>query len=170
MTENSFKLSFNQLLVFTLLQIVLLVGAFYLGTRYSSSKGPTRDEALNKLFPGAPESVNSEATGKTEDEKSRVSSTPFDKSSATVFRIKSSANSGFTVQVASFSDESSATQVVETWRKKGYLAFLSVEDIPDRGKWFRVNVGNYGDEESAQSFAKKIEEKEHITPQVVTNE
>ena len=100
----------------------------------------------------------------------RPTATPFDKSSATVFRIKSSANSEYTVQVASYPEEAAAVQVVDDWKKKGYMAFLSVEDVPDKGKWFRVNVGNFGDEPSAQNFAKTIEEKEHITPQVVVNE
>jgi cell division septation protein DedD len=128
-----------------------------------------KDEDLARLMPSAG-TVVEEKEEKVAPSEAKPTATPFDKSPATVFRIKSSSNSEYTVQVASYPEEAAAVQVVDDWKKKGYMAFLSVEDLPDKGKWFRVNVGNFGDEPSAQSFAKTIEENEHITPQVVVNE
>lgn len=181
MTDNQsqLRLSFLQLLILLGVQVALLSGAFYLGARvgggfWTPSKAPVKDQDLAKLLPQSGELVTSdgksEKLGTAPTDANRPSSTPFDKSSSTVFRIKSSSNSEYTVQVASYPDESAAVQVVDEWKKKGYMAFLSVQDLPDKGKWYRVNVGNFGDEAAAQGFAKTIETKEHVTPQVIVNE
>ena len=168
-------MSFIQLLVLLGVQVALLSGSFYLGTRFGGhlwnpAKAPVKDIDLAKLLPAGGSLIMDGKEEKAAPSEVRPSATPFDKSSTTVFRIKYSANSEFTVQVASYPEEAAAVQVVDDWKKKGYMAYLSVEDVPDKGKWFRVNIGNFGDEPSASNFAKKIEEKEHITPQVVVNE
>lgn len=178
MSENSnqLKLSFAQLLILLALQVAILSAAFYVGARFGSrwmnpslASVPQKDLEVAKLFPKADETLNTAsqtdtaATGNTYN-------TPFDKSAGTVFRIKSSQNAVYTLQVASYPEEAAAAQVVDIWKKKGYMAFLSVEDIPDKGKWYRVNVGNFGDEEAASKYAKNIKEKENVEPQVVTTE
>lgn len=175
--SSQLRLSFPQLLVLLTLQVVLLAGAFYLGTRLGggggnlfAAKKSVKDMELAKLLPEGDEGKTISVPDAKKEEGDRTVTTPFDKSASTVFRIKSSSNSEYTVQVASYPDESAATQVVEEWKKKGYMAFLSVEEIPDRGRWYRVNVGNFGDERAADTFAKTIEAKEKITPQVIVNE
>lgn len=163
--NKNLQFSFTQLLLFLVVQVTFLGGAFYLGTKFASSgslsadkKTAQKDMDLNSLLP---------------QQNATPESTPlvntFEKSN-TVVRIKSSANSEYTLQIASFPEESSAIQVVNEWKQKGYVAYLSVQDIPDRGKWYRVNVGNFGDEESAMEFAAKIKEKENVSPQVVLTE
>ncbi len=175
--SNPLKLSFAQLLILLALQVAILSGAFYIGARFGShwmnasvaSVAP-KDLEVAKLFPKSAENQNTEIKNGNTTAGANNYNTPFDKSAGTVFRIKSSQNSVYTLQVASYPDESAATQVIDVWKKKGYMAFLSVEDIPDKGKWYRVNVGNFGDEESASKFAKNIKEKENVEPQVVTTE
>jgi len=174
-SHSQLRLSFLQLLILLGLQVALLSGAFYLGTRFggslfSASQAPVKDMDLAKLLPNGSSLILEGKEEKGPPADARPSATPFDRSAATVFRIKSSSNSEYTIQVASYPEEAAAVQVVDDWKKKGYMAFLSVEDMPDKGKWFRVNVGNFGDEPAAQSFADKIKEKEHITPQVVVNQ
>ncbi len=184
MSEDRKKIQFSliELVVLLVLQIALLSGAFYLGTKFSgsqriSTKGPIQDQEVAKLLPQA-ESISPEVKQELEGTKEekvegnveKKTFTAFDKSTSTVFRIKSSANSEYTLQIASYPDEIAAVQVIEEWKKKGYLAFLSVEDIPDKGKWYRVNIGNFGDEKSAEDFAKKFQEKENVEPRVVMNQ
>ncbi len=177
------QLSFLQLMILLILQVSLLGGSFYLGTRWGSREvsGPyvsregIQDQDLARLLPAAAEGARPVEAAisnlqNSESPTSRPSSTPFDRSSSTVFRIKSSSNSEYSVQIASYPDEAAAIRVVDEWKRKGYMAFLSVEEVPDRGKWYRINLGNFGDEKSAQDYARTIEEKEHVTPQVVLSE
>ncbi len=183
MSDSQKKIQFSlvELVVLVVLQISLLSGAFYIGTKFGSSspristKGPIQDQEVARLLPQA-ESPSPDLKKEGEEVKQekvegeRKSFTAFDKSAASVFRIKSSANSEYTLQISSYPDEVAAVQVVEEWKRKGYMAFLSVEDIPDKGKWYRVNVGNFGDEKSAEEFAKKLQEKENVEPRVVVNQ
>lgn len=179
MSENSnqLKLSFAQLLILLALQVAFLSGAFYIGARFGShwmnagAAGVSqKDQEVAKLFPKVQEGTVTEIKNDSPSDKANSYTTPFDKSPGTVFRIKSSENSAYTLQIASYPDESAAVQVVDHWKKKGYMAYLSVEDIPDKGKWYRVNVGNFGDEEAASKYAKNIKEKENVEPQVVVTE
>lgn len=189
MTESKYvRLTFLQLLLFLLFQSALLGGAFYLGMRFpllsnsttTVSSAPVqpkpalKDAELAQLLP------NAKTANNTEDADTNPSSPPFTfqptpakknlNSNTGVLKIKSSSNSGFTLQIASYPEEEVASKVVEAWKKKGYLAFLSVEDLEDKGKWYRVNVGNFGDETSAQDMAREIQKKENVIPQVVASE
>ena len=169
---NNFN--FPQLLILLALQLLLLGGSFYLGTKWSGpskriSKGPIQDQEVAHLLPQA-KPLSEEKEEKKESPGGQKSFTPFDKSASAVFRIKSSSNSEYTLQIASYPDELAAVQVIEEWKNKGYIAFLSVEEIPDKGKWYRVNIGNFGDQKSAQEFSKQFQEKENIVPQVVVNQ
>jgi len=170
MSDNSTAIRFNfgQLLILLVLQVILLGGAFFLGSRFPSGGEKKKvDVQLQSLKPDAESPTLALAEPKAETAPVK---TPFDRASTTVFRIKSSANSEYTLQIASYPDEAAAIQVVDNWKKKGYMAFLSVEEIPDKGKWYRVNVGNFGEEKAAQDYAKAIQQKENITPQVIVTE
>ncbi len=175
--NNQLKLSFAQLLILLGLQVALLSGAFYVGARFGSqwmsasttTKITAKDQEVAKLFPSATDSATEVKDPNTEANPNNYN-TPFDKSAGAVFRIKSSENSAYTLQMGSYPDESAAAKVVDHWKNKGYMAYLSVEDIPDKGKWYRVNVGNFGSEVSASEYAKNIKEKENVQPQVVLTE
>ena len=176
--QNTITISGLQLLLLLGLQLSMTFGAFYLGLRWGSkgaSLGQVEKNAavanpdLAALMPGSStENTNSQNAASVPNDKNY--NTAFDKSNSAVFRIKSSANSEYSLQIASFPQEDAAIEVVNSWKRKGYLAYLSVQDIPEQGKWYQVRIGNYGDEEAAKKEAQKIEEKEKVTPQVVSTQ
>ncbi|MBK7629670.1 MAG: SPOR domain-containing protein [Ignavibacteriales bacterium] len=61
----------------------------------------------------------------------------------------------YVVQVASFRASSISENEAGKFRNKGYNAFVEVAEIPNRGKWYRVRVGNFSTKEEAQSFIDK---------------
>lgn len=82
-------------------------------------------------------------------------------------RVKSAHNSKYTVQVGSFPTPEEASSSVEKWKQKGYDAFMSVAEIPNRGTWYRVRVGSFGNKQDAQSYVQQIKTKEKILALVV---
>lgn len=61
----------------------------------------------------------------------------------------------FVVQVAAFRSISISENEAGKYRNKGYNAFVEAAEIPDRGTWYRVRVGNFSTKEEAQIFANK---------------
>ncbi len=64
-------------------------------------------------------------------------------------------NNFYAVQVASFRSSSISENEAGKYRNKGYNAFVEEAEIPGRGTWYRVRVGNFSSKEEAQSFASK---------------
>lgn len=61
----------------------------------------------------------------------------------------------FVVQVAAFRSSSISENEAGKYRNKGYNAFVEEAEIPGRGIWYRVRVGNFNNKEEAQIFANK---------------
>ncbi len=61
----------------------------------------------------------------------------------------------FMVQVASFRSISISENEAGKYRNKGYNALVETAEIPERGVWYRVRVGNFSTKEEAQDFIKK---------------
>ena len=61
----------------------------------------------------------------------------------------------YVVQVASFRASSISENEAGKYRNKGYNAFVEEAEIPNRGKWYRVRVGNFSTKEEAQIFVDK---------------
>ena len=61
----------------------------------------------------------------------------------------------YVVQVASFRASSISENEAGKYRNKGYKAFVEIAEIPNRGKWYRVRVGNFSSKEEAQRFVDK---------------
>jgi cell division septation protein DedD len=61
----------------------------------------------------------------------------------------------FVVQVAAFRSSSISENEAGKYRNKGYNAFVEAAEIPDRGTWYRVRVGNFSTKDEAQIFANK---------------
>jgi cell division septation protein DedD/nucleoid DNA-binding protein len=61
----------------------------------------------------------------------------------------------FVVQVAAFRSSSISENEAGKYRNKGYNAFVEAAEIPERGTWYRVRVGNFSTKEEAQDFIKK---------------
>jgi cell division septation protein DedD/nucleoid DNA-binding protein len=61
----------------------------------------------------------------------------------------------FVVQVAAFRSSSISENEAGKYRNKGYNAFVEDAEIPGRGIWYRVRVGNFNSKEEALIFANK---------------
>lgn len=61
----------------------------------------------------------------------------------------------YVVQVASFRASSISENEAGKYRNKGYNAFVEAAEIPNRGTWYRVRVGNFSTKEEAQNFINK---------------
>lgn len=62
----------------------------------------------------------------------------------------------YVVQVAAFRSNTISDNEAGKYRNKGYNAFVESAEIPDRGTWYRVRVGNFSSKEEAQKFLEKI--------------
>lgn len=61
----------------------------------------------------------------------------------------------FVVQVAAFRSSSISENEAGKYRNKGLNAFVEAAEIPGRGTWYRVRVGNFNSKEEALIFANK---------------
>lgn len=61
----------------------------------------------------------------------------------------------YVVQVASFRSNSIAENEAGKYKNKGFNAFVEPVNIPDRGLWYRVKVGNFSSIDEAKSFVSK---------------
>lgn len=61
----------------------------------------------------------------------------------------------FVVQVAAFRSSSISENEAGKYRNKGLNAFVEAAEIPGRGTWYRVRVGNFNSKEEAIIFANK---------------
>jgi cell division septation protein DedD len=68
------------------------------------------------------------------------------------------AGAEFTIQVASFQDKSRAEIVANDLKQKGYQPVISPKELPDKGTWYRVFVGDFATEEEAKSLLGKLKE------------
>ncbi len=83
---------------------------------------------------------------------------------------KSATGSTFSVQVAASQNMTEANQWVQTWRDRGYSAFLMVADLPEKGRWYRVRLGTFPTRDTAETFAGQLKAKEQIEAIAVQNE
>lgn len=59
------------------------------------------------------------------------------------------------VQVASFKSNSIAENEAGKYRNRGYNSFVESTEIPGRGIWYRIKVGNFSSLEEAKNFIDK---------------
>lgn len=76
----------------------------------------------------------------------------------------------FAVQVGSYPNADEAHAMVSQWKAKGYSAYLTSADIPNKGRWYRVRLGGFDNKEQAQVYLSKLQTQEHVEAFVVTNE
>ena len=62
----------------------------------------------------------------------------------------------YAIQVAAFSDLSTAKHLVQRLRTEGHPAYISPTDLRKQGKWYRVFVGNFEDKEQAALLLPKL--------------
>lgn len=74
----------------------------------------------------------------------------------------------FIVQVSSFRNENRADELKRKLRKKGFDSFLMETELPNHGgKWFRVFLGKYSDEDLAYKDAKRAQQEYKLNAVVV---
>jgi cell division protein FtsN len=71
-----------------------------------------------------------------------------------------------TIQAASFKDPKDADQMVKKLRDKGYPAYKIIGVVPERGVWYRVRIGDYGNKTEAAAMLKRLK-KEGYEPYLV---
>ncbi len=77
------------------------------------------------------------------------------------------ASRGYFVQVSSFREEERAKAFAEHLKKRGYPAEVVSKVIMNKGIWYRVRMGPYGNETEANQKAAEIKESEKVSPFVI---
>lgn len=73
----------------------------------------------------------------------------------------------YTLQLGSFDSESAALTLQENFKKSGYSARLKAEEIPEKGRTYRVYLGNYTSAEEAEASLKRIQKNHGVVPIIV---
>lgn len=65
----------------------------------------------------------------------------------------------FTVQIAALRDSKLAGEMVEQFKKKGHIAYMSVGKIPENGIWYRVRIGAFRNRDEAGGTLSRLKEE-----------
>ena len=66
-----------------------------------------------------------------------------------------------TIQVASLKDSKDADEMVAKLKKKGYPAYRTSSNIPEKGIWHRVRIGYFKDKAEAGSTLDKLKKEKY---------
>jgi hypothetical protein len=61
----------------------------------------------------------------------------------------------YIVQVAAYRTYDAAEVEAEKFRNQGYNAFIEIAELPDRGTWYRIKVGDFTSVKHAEDFLIK---------------
>ena len=81
----------------------------------------------------------------------------------------SSVGERFNIQLASYQNQAEADQMVARWKKKGYSAFVTSGEVPDKGLWYRVRTGRFKNRGEANAYLEKFKKREKISALVVSS-
>ena len=68
----------------------------------------------------------------------------------------------FTLQLSAFPDKSDAEEFMRKIQSAGYKPFLVASEIPGKGVFYRVRVGDYGSRQAAVEAKTEFEKKQRI--------
>ncbi len=71
-------------------------------------------------------------------------------------------SSHFTLQLSAFPDKSDADEFMHKIQSAGYKPFLVSSEVPGKGVFFRVRVGDYVSKQAATDAKGEFERKQHI--------
>lgn len=74
-------------------------------------------------------------------------------------RETSEVNGRFSLQAAAFATQDGADEFAEKLKQAGLASYVVPADIARRGRWYRVRVGRFDSEESAQQFAAEAQRR-----------
>lgn len=185
------KFTFGQFVTFATLEIAMLFFVFYLGARFGPEiaglAGASSHEARVEAEVETPRDVAAvsprevltytepqaqpvDSTLRTLRAPSTEAETAILKSAQSVVRVKQSDRSRYTVQVGSYPTVKEGTDMVEQWKGRGYEAYMTLGEIPGRGIWYRVRIGNFSSRAEAEKMAGSINAKERSAVIVVAQE
>ena len=75
---------------------------------------------------------------------------------AAIVTKKQPSGSVYTIQAASVKNAKDADRLVAELKKKGYPAYRAVGNVPGRGVWFRVRIGEYNSKVQAHRTIDKL--------------
>lgn len=78
-----------------------------------------------------------------------------------------SKQANYTIQVASYANQSEAEKHVAKLKEKNYSAFFIPAKVKEK-TWYRVNVGLYPTKKKAQDFQKELKTEASITSSIIT--
>lgn len=73
----------------------------------------------------------------------------------------------FSLQVGSFQDETSAQAAVKQYQARGYAPKMKTLQLPSKGTWYKVYIGNYSSREEADSARADVAVKYKGAPLIV---
>lgn len=85
----------------------------------------------------------------------------------TMIRFKSSGHSRFAVQIGEYHDEALATKVINDLHKKGYDAYLVIENPNSYARNYCVRVGAFPEHQAAETLATSLSNDQGMELQVV---
>src|SRR5215470_14154139 len=68
----------------------------------------------------------------------------------------------FTLQISSFQERAEADALIARLTGTGYKPYLVMSNVPDKGVFFRVRIGEYGSKSDAQDAKGEFERKQHL--------
>jgi cell division septation protein DedD len=68
----------------------------------------------------------------------------------------------FTLQISSFQERADADALVAKLSGSGYKPYLIMSNVPDKGVFFRVRIGEFGSKSDAQDAKSEFEKKQHL--------
>ena len=78
-----------------------------------------------------------------------------------------SGSARYTLQISSFQDRTQADAFAASLTAAGYPAYVTTSEVPDKGTFYRVRLGKYGDYDAAvagkDAFEKKVGKIAYVT-------
>jgi DedD protein len=75
---------------------------------------------------------------------------------------KEARKSRFTLQISSFQDRAEADSLIGRLTSSGYKPYIVMSNVPDKGIFFRVRIGEYPSRSDALDAKSDFEKKQHL--------
>jgi DedD protein len=132
----------------------------------SVASGVADDEADDEEKPAEPKKPAAAEPKKPEVAAARAPALPAARpqvvQQASAAKKPDATASHFTLQLSAFPDKSDAEEFMHKIQSAGYKPFLVASEIPGKGVFYRVRVGDYGSRQSAVDAKAEFERKQRI--------
>ena len=92
------------------------------------------------------------------------------RSTGLVEKAEAGHEGAYQLQVSSFQSETEGQKFASELRARGHRSYVYRAEVPGRGTWYRVRIGPFASLGEAKAYRAKFEEKERMTPFLVTPE